>query len=139
LKLFVLIVPGVIICCGYLQILSNDRVSDELEVMWKKACVTYSRYCSGICLEGLAWKPSTNITSDPAEIQTRHHLEESLLHYSSTSRFVKLLSWVTSCTNSRALLLHQPLRCYVSVMSWLCTRSRTLLLHQPICYVTVIR
>ena len=34
--------------------LSNDRVVDELEMMWKEACVRYSGYCSGICLEGLS-------------------------------------------------------------------------------------
>jgi hypothetical protein len=39
---------------GSLITLSNDKVIDELEVMWMEACVVYSWYYSGICLEGLS-------------------------------------------------------------------------------------
>jgi hypothetical protein len=78
----------------YLQVLSNDRVIDELEVMWKKVCVTYSRYFSVICLEGLSkiMKALNQNNSDAAEIQTGHNLEKSLVHYSSTILFVISLS-----------------------------------------------
>jgi hypothetical protein len=70
-------------------IASDDTMIDELERTWKEAVVAYSRYCSGIFLEGLR-----NCTQNlPGWLVSRLSFE------SSTSKYT-----------SRALSLDQPVR-----------------------------
>jgi hypothetical protein len=32
----------------------NDKVTDELEMIWKEAAMAQLRYCPGVCLEALS-------------------------------------------------------------------------------------
>jgi hypothetical protein len=73
-------------------------MNGELENIWKKAIVVYSRYCSGICLEVLrkAMKTPVRINHVSANIRTEYlsNISEERSRYVSPFGFGQVISIV---------------------------------------------
>lgn len=100
---------------------------DALERMWKEAYVVWSRYCSGVCLEGLRkpLKSSVRIANIPSEIWTEHFSNTDLELQLQTKQFDSPVVWKIYVENWYSMT------CYFFITSQLAScfhRTRVLLL-----------